>query len=78
MELYVKAVVNDRNLRWPSGQYISDYSEFNLKCDVLERDYDFGFFSSKDTYKLKLTGKKERINSFISYLRMEGFKITIF
>ncbi len=71
MEKYVKAIGKDSKLTWPSWDYISNYRKFNIECKIC--DEDLGFF--KDKYKLYLKGTKKNIKSFISYLRMEGFKV---
>ena len=71
MQIYVKAIAKDSKLTWPSGNYILNYEKFNIKCIIC--DENLGFF--KDKYKLNLKGTRENINSFISYLRMNGFKI---
>lgn len=71
MKLYVKAVGKDSKLKWPSYDYVSNYTEFNIECDICDEDLGI----SKDKYKLCLKGKKENIESFISYLRMKGFKV---
>ena len=71
MQVYVKAVAKDSKLTWPSGNYISNYEKFNIKCIIC--DENLGLF--KDKYKLNLQGSRENINSFISYLRMNNFKI---
>ncbi len=72
MKLYVKAVGKDSKLTWPSYNYISNYSKFNIKCKICDEDLGF----SKDKYKLCLEGENSDIISFISYLRSEGFKVT--
>lgn len=71
MKLYVKAVAKDSKLKWPSYNYISKYEKFKIKCKILDEDLGF----SKDKYKLCLKGTEENIKSFLSYLRMKGFKV---
>ena len=73
MKLYVKATVWDFKLTWPSSNYINKAEDkFNLKCKIIEDDFNI----FKDIYQLKLEGDQQNIKSFLSYLRMKGFKIT--
>lgn len=74
MRQFVKAVVNYHKLKWPSDDYISDYKKFNIKCKILDKDFSI----LNDKYELCLEGSKEDIESFMSYLRMKGFKFKYF
>lgn len=71
MKLYVKAIVKKSNLTWPSSNYIYHYRDFEIDCKICDRKLKV----FKDTYKLCLEGTEDKIKSFISYLRMEGFNV---
>ena len=75
MKLYVKATVWDFKLTWPSSHYIKKAKyEFNINYEIIEKD----FIILKDIYHLKLEGDQKNIKSFLSYLRMTGFEITVY
>lgn len=71
MVKYVLVKVNDYVLKWPSWHYIDKAIEFNISCQIEEKN--LGIFIDK--YYLKLSGKEEDIETFISYLKLKGFKI---
>lgn len=70
MVKYVLVKVNDYVLKWPSWHYIDKAFEFNISCQIEEKT--LGIFIDK--YYLKLSGKEEDIETFISYLKLKGFK----
>ena len=78
MKQFFKVSVRESKLKWPSSNYISEFfikKEFNLDCKILDRDLCKGIFNLTDTYKISLEGTKENIQSYISYLEMEGFTV---
>lgn len=72
MKIKIVAKVKDSKLKWPSDNYIDNFEKFKIKCEII--DEDFGILT--DTYKLKLSGNKEKIEDYLSYLQRKGFKIT--
>ncbi len=74
MEKFVEVAVNRSKLTWPSFTYIHKSDECKIKCNILNQK--IGCF--KDYYKLKLIGNPNNIDTFLSYLKMEGFQVTTF
>lgn len=72
MKIKVVAKVNDWRLKWPSGDYIDNFEKYKIKCEVVDKDLGICI----DKYKLKLSGNKENIEDYLSYLQRKGFKIT--
>lgn len=72
MKVKVVAKCNFGKLKWPPSNYIDNFEKFKIKCEII--DTDFGILT--DTYKLKLSGDKEKIEDYLSYLQRKGFKIT--
>ena len=78
MVKYVLVKVNDYVLKWPSWHYIDKAFEFNISCQIEEKTLENTFkkvsINNINKYYLKLSGKEEDIETFISYLKLKGFK----
>ena len=71
MKRIVKVSSWEFKLTYPSGRYIHNYDDYNIECDIVNRDLGI----LRDTYILKLEGKPENIQLYLDYLKCSGFKI---
>ena len=80
MKQFFKVSARSSKLKWPSSNYISEFSikeDFNLNCKIIERDLCRGIFNT-DTYKICLEGTQKNIQSYISFLFVIFYFLTVF
>ena len=71
MIMYVSVKYNWWKTVGPSFSHIDKSRKYRVKCEKLY--HDNGLYLER--YKLKLIGKSQNIESFLSYLNYVGFKI---
>lgn len=71
MKRIVKVSAFEFGLTYASGHYIHNYDDYDIECDIVNRDLGILW----DKYVLKLEGKPENIQLYLDYLKCSGFKI---